>query len=118
MKFCPGCKSFLYIDLDAEKNLLYYCKNCSYQDVIKKGEGSICVIDDNQINDVTRYSQFVNPYLEHDPTLPRVNNIKCTNEKCTKKVDEDNEVIYVKYDFINMRYLYFCTHCKHYWRNQ
>jgi hypothetical protein len=26
-------------------------------------------------------------------------------------------VIYLKYDVPNIRYLYFCVHCKHFWKN-
>jgi hypothetical protein len=26
-------------------------------------------------------------------------------------------VIYIKYDFINMKYLYHCCHCEHFWKN-
>jgi hypothetical protein len=117
MRFCEHCNNFLYIDLDEDKNLLYYCKNCSHKVVEKKENGSICVIDDNKIDDVTRYSQYLNKYIKHDPTLPHVNNIKCTNAKCTKKKEQEDEVIYVKYDFVNMLYMYTCVYCDHCWRN-
>jgi hypothetical protein len=112
MKFCEYCENMLYITLTPEKDLLYYCKNCDNKVVEKKELGSICVIDDNKVDDVTKYSQYMNKYIKHDPTLPRVNNIVCTNQQCTKKKDADNEVIYIKYDFVKMRYLYFCCHCE------
>jgi hypothetical protein len=28
----------------------------------------------------------------------------------------DNQVIYIKYDYRNLNYLYFCCHCDHFWR--
>lgn len=117
MKFCSNCNNYLYVDLDEEKNLIRYCKNCSHKIIEKKEGGSVLVIDDNKIDDVTRYSQFLNKNIKYDPTLPRVNNIECTNLKCTKKKDEENEVIYVKYDFVNMKYLYYCCKCEQYFRN-
>lgn len=117
MRFCPCCNNFLYVDLDEEKNLLYYCKNCSHKSVEKKEGGSILVIDDNKIDDATRYSQFLNKHIKHDPTLPHVNNIKCTNPKCTKPKDADNDIIYIKYDFVNMYYLYYCCYCEEYMRS-
>ena len=113
MRFCEYCHNFLYIDLDEKKNLLYYCKNCNNQIIEKRENGSICVIDDNKVDDVTKYSQYINKYLKHDPSLPRVNNIKCTNPECTKPGDKENEIIYVKYDFTNMKYIYSCVYCDH-----
>lgn len=117
MKFCSCCNNFMYVDLDEEKNLVYYCKNCNNKDVHQKTDGSICVIQDNKVDDLTRYSQYMNKNIKHDPTLPHVNNVKCPNTKCTKKPDEDNDVIYIKYDFTNMKYLYFCCHCDQFYVN-
>ena len=115
MKFCDKCNNYLYVDLDNDRNLLRYCKNCSHTIVEKKEGGSILVIDDNKIDDITRYSQFLNKNIKHDPTLPRVNNIECTNPECNKS--SDNEVIYVKYDHVDMKYLYYCCKCEQYFRN-
>ncbi len=116
MKFCSLCDDMMYVAITPEKDLLYYCKNCDNKIVQKKEEGSVCVIDDNKIDDVTKYSQYMNKYIKYDATLPRVNNIQCVNEKCTKTPSHDNEVIYIKYDFVNMKYLYFCCHCEHFWK--
>ena len=117
MEFCELCSNLLYIGVADNKDLNYYCKTCNHIKVIKKEEGSVCVIDDNKIDDFTKYSQFLNKYLKHDPTLPRVNNITCVNEKCSKKPDETNSVIYIKYDNNNMKYLYHCCYCEHFWKN-
>jgi len=117
MKFCEFCENMLYVSTTPEKNLLYYCKNCDTKVEEKKDNGSILVIDDNKIDDVTKYSQYISKYINHDPTLPRVNNIKCTNKNCIKEHDKDNEVIYLKYDFINMKYLYYCTYCNYFWKS-
>ena len=114
MKFCEFCDNMLYVKVTPEKDLLYYCKNCDNEVTQKKENGSICVIDDNKIDDVTKYSQYINKNIKHDPTLPRVNNIKCTNPSCNKQ--GENEVIYLKYDFVNMKYLYYCCHCEHFWK--
>ena len=113
MKFCDGCKNMLYVKIE-EKILIYYCKNCKSED--PQPQQSILVIDDNKINNETKCKQYMNKYLSFDPTLPRVNNIICTNTECTKTDKEDNEVIYIKYDPVNMYYLYHCCHCKHFWK--
>jgi len=117
MKFCNLCNNFVYIKLDDDNRLQYHCKNCN--NIIENTETkSICVLDNNYIDDETNYKQYVNKYLKHDPTLPRVNNIKCVNKHCTKQDNEDNEVIFVKYDFTNMKYMYHCTYCEHFWKTE
>ena len=117
MKFCDGCSNFLYITIDEDKNLVYYCKNCNNREVHQKANGSVLVIEDTKIDDSTRYSQYLNPNIKYDPTLPHVNNIKCPNTKCTKKENEESDTVYLKYDFVNMKYLYSCVHCDHFWKN-
>lgn len=116
MHFCETCNNMLYVKVDDNTNLLYYCKFCNNAVTEKKESGSVLVIDDNKVDDNIRYQQFLNKNIIHDPTLPRVNNITCVNSTCTKKTGQDNEVIYIKYDFANMRYLYFCCHCEHFWK--
>lgn len=116
MRFCSQCANMLYVKVNDEKELLYYCKFCNNNLVESKDNKSVLVIDDNKVDDDIKYRQYVNQNIIYDPTLPRVNNIQCPNEECTKKADKDNEVIYIKYDHTNMKYLYFCCHCKHFWR--
>lgn len=118
MKFCNLCNNFVYIQLDKENNLQYHCKNCD--NVIENTDTkSLCVIDNNYMDDKTVYKQYINKYLKYDPTLPRVNNIQCPNQECkTKKENVENEVIFVKYDSTNMKYMYHCVHCDHFWKNE
>ena len=114
-QFCPLCDCFLWLELEEEtKNLMYHCKNCD-NIVEHKHEKSLCVLDNNFSDDDTSYKQYINKYLKHDPTLPRVNNIACANPHCTKPPGEGDEVIFVKYDFANMKYIYHCVHCSHFW---
>jgi DNA-directed RNA polymerase subunit M/transcription elongation factor TFIIS len=116
MRFCSLCKNMMYVKVDDDTNLVYYCKFCNNSLTEAKENGSILVIDDNKVDDNIKYRQYENKNIVHDPTLPRVNNIVCPNSSCTKKENHDNEVIYIKYDFANMKYLYYCCHCEHFWR--
>lgn len=112
MKFCNFCENMMYISIDPDNNdLIHYCKNCDNKIIQKKEDGSILIIDDNQVDDIIKYSQYINKNIKFDPTLPHVNNIKCN--KCNPK---ENDVIYIKYDFINMKYLYFCCNCDTFWK--
>ena len=105
----------LYVNVDEEKHLLYYCKTCGHKENLADPSASVCIIDDNKINDYAKYSQYINPYLKYDPCLPRVKNIACPGEKCSKSKDAENEVIYIKYDTTRMKFVYNCCHCNHFW---
>ena len=106
----------MYIDLNTERMMSYYCKQCSNREDINANE-SICVIDINHVDDDTIYQQFINKNLKYDNTLPRVTNIECVNPSCNGKAEKKgNLVIVVKYDFTNMKYLYNCEHCGYFWK--
>lgn len=115
-QFCPLCDCYLWLKLDDETNKLQFeCKNCN-NIIDHQHEKSLCVLSTEFSDDDSTYQQYINKYLKHDPTLPRVNNIKCVNPACTKSPGDENEVIFVKYDFANMKYLYHCVHCEHFWK--
>ena len=115
MKFCNVCDNMLYIKLNGDPvTLQYVCKNCGNTE---EGGETSTIIDTNYIDDQTTYKQYATEYITHDPTLPRVNNIPCPNEKCTKPREAASEVIYVKYDVANLKFLYHCTHCTTFWKS-
>ena len=114
MKFCQ-CGNMFYVSVNEEKKLVYYCKSCNTKEVKQTNESEL-IISDNKIDDSIKYSQYINKYIKFDPSLPRVNNIKCTNDKCSNKDDTKSEVIFIKYDTMNMKYLYYCCHCDHFWK--
>lgn len=115
MRFCEHCNNMLYVNVDEEKRLVYYCKTCGHKDTIMDKGHSVCIVDDNKINDYAKYSQYINPYLKYDPCLPRVKNIICPCGECSKPKEAENEVIYIKYDATNMKFIYNCCHCNHFW---
>jgi hypothetical protein len=57
----------------------------------------------------------MNNNIKHDQTLPRVSNIECPNKACPKPKESPNEVIVIKYDQINMGFIYCCEHCDQFW---
>jgi DNA-directed RNA polymerase subunit M/transcription elongation factor TFIIS len=122
MKFCKECENMLYIRLLAEDSnkLIYYCRNCgnSYDEI---GEDNICVLNTNISSQEKAYLQDINEYTKLDPTLPRTKNIKCPNQSCPSNSSDDstqkkNEVIYLRYDDVNLKYVYICTHCDQIWK--
>lgn len=109
MKFCNLCDNMLYIHTDGS-DLAFKCKNCGFV-APQTGTGSI-LISERQVDKsfAVNLNNFLTPNIKHDPSLPHVNNIPCPN--CKPK---ENDVIYIKYDGENMKYLYFCCKCDHFW---
>ena len=116
MKFCTFCDNMMYIDLE-ENKLHYYCKSCDNRNTYESTD-SMCILDNNYIDDETNYRQYINKHIKHDKTLPRVTNIACPNTECTKPNEAPNEVIIIKYEFTNMKYLYCCEYCDFFWKSQ
>jgi DNA-directed RNA polymerase subunit M/transcription elongation factor TFIIS len=125
--FCPDCGFILFLKQDLDEGgeptekLLKYCKNCNYQTefshdntvVFKKKYGDTYQVENKIQND----------YLIYDPTLPRISNIDCINASCISNSNGDeepleNEIIFIKFDEDNMKYLYLCKHCKASWTNK
>lgn len=104
----------LYDSVNGSK-LLHKCKNCSYECEVDYATSAVCVVSNSVAGEKASYNRYMSKYIKFDPTLPRVKNIVCVNEKCTKKSDQDNEIIYIKYDYKNLKYLYFCCHCDEFW---
>jgi DNA-directed RNA polymerase subunit M/transcription elongation factor TFIIS len=125
MKFCTTCDNMMYITTEAvpstdvnatqaaKLNLVYHCKCCNNR--ITSEEKSVIIMEQQYRNDTTSYKQFISPFIKHDPTLPRVNNIACIHDDCSGK-DKTSETIYIKYDNANMKYIYYCCHCTRYWK--
>jgi DNA-directed RNA polymerase subunit M/transcription elongation factor TFIIS len=118
MQFCSKCDNMYYLKITETdgNNLIYYCRNCGNEDT-NLTKDNICVLDTtiNQTKD--RYMQIINPYTKNDPTLPRINSIKCPNQSCKSNTDASlREVIYIRYDDADMKYIYMCTFCDTIWK--
>lgn len=119
MYFCNKCDNMLYIRLASEESdsLVYYCRNCGESDqVIDKD--NICVSRTEIVTQEKAYVNDVNQYTKFDPTLPRTNTIRCPNQTCISNIDNDSnsEVIYLRYNDQNMKYIYICNYCDKTWK--
>jgi hypothetical protein len=154
--------------------LYHYCRNCGHELKIEK---TICVSKLQLKHNAQSYSNVINKYTKLDPTLPRINNIKCPNSQCrsnpsvadaaavirmkrrprahvrggleeaenegvgeeqyedfdegvlggadsadgaskftfSTREPEPREVIYIRYDEMNMKYVYMCAVCDTVW---
>ena len=119
MHFCIKCDNMYYhsVTSDDDNKLIYYCRNCGHEDDTLTAD-NICVSKTEIRRSKQKYSHTINKYTKHDPTLPRTNTIKCPNQECTSNKDESNdrEVIYIRYDDTNMKYIYLCAKCDTMWK--
>lgn len=65
--------------------LIYYCRNCGHEDTTLN-TANICVSDMQLRSSEKKYTHIVNEYTKFDPTLPRINTIKCPNQECSSNV--------------------------------
>ena len=119
MRFCVKCDNMYYIgvSVDDPNQLTYYCRNCKHKDETVTEEG-LCVLNSQLKKGEQKFNHIINEYTKLDPTLPRIYNMKCPNSECkTNKEDNKNaEIIYIRYDDNNLKYLYMCTECDTTWK--
>ena len=116
MHFCTECENMYYIRISNEdpNKLIYYCRNCGHEEtslnVSNVNISSIQVKNESQLN-------YINKYTKLDPTLPRIKEILCPNPECTTNTKETpREIIYIRYDDINIKYVYLCSTCDIVWK--
>ena len=118
MKFCVNCQNMLYISISSEDSnqLTYYCRHCGTIDETINQEGH-CVLSSQLKKGEQKFNHIINQYTKLDPTLPRIYSMKCPSEECkTNKENTKAEVIYMRYDDSNMKYVYLCVECNTVWK--
>jgi DNA-directed RNA polymerase subunit M/transcription elongation factor TFIIS len=123
--FCKICRYYLYLEettvqpddeKEATVQLRRICRNCGYQEVMN---GGLILELDLKEKTSEGYKILMNEFTKDDPTLPHVHTITCPNEGCESNTsDKDPDVIYLKYDVVNMKYLYICNICDTRWRSK
>ena len=120
--------------------LVYYCRNCGNKE--DKPSATIKTVFRKDMKESEDMYYGINEYTKLDPTLPRTSSIPCPNMKCVcnkdNKKDDDNddhekdedekdekkkgggkveaEVVYIRYNHEEMKYLYLCCHCDTIWK--
>ena len=122
INFCEQCDMKLdyYVESETEEGtpkLYLGCKACGFK---KEHNDSTCIYNNDYKIDL---SQIINqnPYLEYDITLPLIKenqNISCPNAECVSNKEKvSSEILYIKYDYENLKFSYICKHCKQNWTN-
>ena len=121
MKFCNKCDNMYYVSINTNNadQLTYYCRFCGNKDD-QLAEDGVCVLKTVFKKNEQQFGHIVNRFTKLDPTLPRLKTLKCPNGECksnaTGKTDFP-EVIYIRYDDENMKFLYICTECDTTWKS-
>lgn len=127
MHFCSNCSNMYYISIDEtdSNKLIYYCRNCGNKDAtISVKDVTVSKIQLRKAEQ--EFTHIINKYTKFDPTLPRVTDIPCPNVGCpTNQHDATNssssnsvprEIISIRYDDLNMKYVYLCCTCDTIWK--
>lgn len=118
MHFCDKCDNMYYLRLsEANSNkLIHYCRNCDNEETITNNE-TICITNNQLLQNDEKYKYIINKYTKLDPSLPRTNTIKCPNQNCSSNKENTNrEIIYLRYDDNNVKYIYICSSCNFSWK--
>ena len=115
---CPKCDYYMPLK-KAQDDTAYArtCLNCGYLEEEKPGLVMETVIQEKASE---TFSVVLNEYTKKDPRLPHITTLKCPNQTCPSRQagGPKSDVIYIKYDVQNMKFLYICTHCDHQWRTR
>ena len=118
IRFCPICRYYLYLQVVGEdQTLLRLCRNCGYKEEEEKGGLVMEMSMQNQTEE--SYKILLNEFTRQDPRLPHIRKtIKCPDSACKSNHGEvESDVIYIKYDAVNMLYMYICDVCGYQWRS-
>uniref|UniRef100_A0A6C0EK66 DNA-directed RNA polymerase M/15kDa subunit domain-containing protein n=1 Tax=viral metagenome TaxID=1070528 RepID=A0A6C0EK66_9ZZZZ len=99
MNFCQKCEFMVYTKLSTDsKSLINYCKNCSWEgEYLNTGSDETILVNKNNYNKEYISDKYIlNKYTTKDPTLPRINNIPCINNKCLTNLDVEEKTLIVK----------------------
>ena len=117
MHFCSKCSNMYYIRINSDdpNSLVYYCRQCGNEDK-SIGVDNVCVSKIQIKKSEQSFNHIINKYTKLDPTLPRINNVLCPNPDCATNTKNDaREIIYIRYDDTNMKYIYLCSTCDTVW---
>ena len=113
MNFCYKCDNMYYMKIGDDDKLKYYCRNCGNE----KEHLELTNLRVSLYEKVSTTQTNVNAYLKYDPTLPHSHTIKCPNSDCESNTsDKESDVIYYRYDDVQMKYMYICAVCDYNWK--
>ena len=118
IRFCTVCNNYLYLHVDeVSGDLQRSCRNCGFKDDTEQGG----LVSEMRIEQLSAEGyNLINEFTLLDPRLPHLRGtMKCVNTGCqSNKAGGESDIVYIKYDSDNLRYIYICTFCKTNWRSR
>lgn len=141
MNFCPKCENYLFLEQGSQDNATikdgvtvtkksYFlnrrCRTCGYNEVDTQGG----LVNETIVQERASegYKILLNEFTRQDPTLPHVSTLPCPNTTgdvatgkpicATHTGNTPRDVIIIKYDKENMKFLYICNVCGEQWRSR
>lgn len=105
------------MQLDLGATLQRVCKTCGYRKEEEKGLVMETIIQQKASE---AYRVHLNEFTREDPRLPHLKTLPCPNtaECPTRKGEAETDTIYIKYDTVNVKFLYICNVCGTHWRSR
>jgi DNA-directed RNA polymerase subunit M/transcription elongation factor TFIIS len=107
------------MQVDAEsQELRRICRKCGFKEDDAKGGLVMEMMVQQKSSE--GYKILLNEFTRKDPRLPHIrSNITCPNTVCdSNKAGKNPDVIYIKYDTVNLMYLYICDICGDQWHSR
>ena len=120
MYFCEKCENMYYVHIDSDTAAItHFCRNCGNTNNSVLNNTNTVYEYDVDKNSAFKLANSLNQYTKYDPTLPRSNTIVCPNKECPSVGNSDinNEIVYIKYDEKNIKFIYLCCNCDKSWYN-
>ena len=117
MKVCSTCQNMYVMRFQTDGTLTWKCLTCGVEENQEGG----CLLVETLVQQRSSegYRILLNEFTRQDPTLPHVKNIKCPKGECASNAKgAERDVIYIKYDQLNMKYIYICNVCGDTWRSR
>jgi DNA-directed RNA polymerase subunit M/transcription elongation factor TFIIS len=114
MKFCT-CGFYFYLDVK-DNACIRICRNCGNTEEENTG----VLVSETIVKERTSEAyKLVNEFTRQDPTLPHLHTMKCPRSDCKSNIGgAEKDVIYIKYDPANLKFLYICNVCSEQWRSR
>jgi len=117
MKVCSTCQNMYIMKLQPGGALVWKCLTCGVEEPQVGG----CLLVETLVQERSSegYRILLNEFTRQDSTLPHVKSVKCPKGDCASNgAGTERDVIYIKYDAVNMKYMYICNVCGESWRSR
>lgn len=115
MRFCSACGNMLFVNERDNGDFFFKCVKCNAIDETDVDSKSLVVSRTEYLRAQSGLQTLATPFVHDDPTIPHISSVACPSAECTKPPDSRNDVLYIKRDVNDMRFVYSCAHCRHSW---